>query len=1073
MTAPSAHAIDWRAFIGPPVRRDDDAAFWNWASNLTLDAAYSPTTAIPPTVLATGFNITVGLPAVIHFDDVSSWPSAGGCWIGPGNAAGEIWSYVEFDSLNTGTGYANIIRFDTVDNEYIGTHTIGGSITPEVRFWWPITTDEGRLNLREYVEGNLNGANWRATLRGYNAPLHALRIGHLFLAQTRSYNFGTGAWGDWVNSLVGWIDSVTPADNADGEERWDIEIVSSMGAYGLIEVAGVKVGASEISRDASASASSSMISTYKMFGSGEFVGAAGDVGAGNAVDQRSATPWIADRFVGQTNTPANPGETFDAIATGAKVLISQVHITRYPGQGPGYRWFEITILDDTSLASPRFMYSKLLGTAPDQYMIDYYFDVDLSSYSTGDRIIVAENQALFESENPGNDAAGIVDASTISFYTGQAEHYKLTVTGATTGNFVVTDSSGFVGGTDDSTNIAYNATPAQVKTALGNITATGGRMHVYGSNLPAGPVYIVIEAPNTGISGSPVVRPYQGIALGIKAGWTTDTTPAITTIVEGNDAWLSAGSTGNVAELFDVMETGRGTMTVRTDYDVTIHSLRWGSDGVAPGLGDSALWSSANTVAPSGIPDPQTLRLIYAPTTPSEPADYWQSSQIHTPGYESNVTEWLLIELPRMGLSLAADAYSGATSLLIQSDAGVPSVDGLPGTGTVQIGSEQITYSAINRTTGAISGFTTTAAHSAGDPIYVVSGGIAIDALPVSAISIKRLANVPELEDFVIRVSPYQQVRTPDDASYTTDYTSSVTVVAESGTNYSTATVGGNYVGTWDVSGSLPRIRWILIEITKMATVPYRAAIHEVDITYDTGVFDSGTYLSGVTIGESIAALLDNAGFPSAGYSNSATTDVDGYTTEPGELWPVILDLADFGNKRIVVGRDSKVTITDDALMVPSSADMDGTLPAEAAQLTKDNTIYHEFNSINGRKVGQVELQWKSPDGESEGTAKFPATQDTFGRTEILGPHIYADGTAATYAAARRYWLLRRPHAALWEIAGNGSSHRPLRVYGGTWPWARRTMDRTYLSVGADHELANGAWSTVVQTVQISREDEL
>ena len=1071
MTAPATYATEWRAFIGPPARRDDAATFWNWASVLTDGAAYAPETSIPPTVLATSLDVTGGLPEQIHLDDATGWPSAGGCWVGPGVTAGEVWAYVEYSGLNTSTGYADLERIETVGLEYSGTHTMGAS-APAVRFWWPITTDDGTLNVREFVEGNLNGGNWRASLRGYNAPLPALRIGHLMLIQTRKTSIVGSAMvaGSWVNTFVGWIDSVAPADNADGEERWDVEIVSSAGVYGLIEVDGVKVGSGEITRQSQASASSNLAKAYKAYNLGEFFGAEPELGASNVVDVRTSTPWISERYIGQTNTPANPGTSTDGIAASAKVAIGQVHVTRYPGQPDGYRWIELIVLDDTSLGDIYVMYSKLAGTAPDQYVVDYYFLIDMSTYSTGDRVIVAENATLFTAENPDNDAAAVVDGSSLYYITGVAEQYKLTATGATAGNFQIRNTGSYIGGTDESTTIDYNDSPADIANAIGAITPISIRLHCYGNNLPSGPVYIVLEAPQiSNLSG--VITPYSGAPeLAIKAGYTINATPTLTKLAEGNNVWFLVPSSGSVSEWFNVVDPVRGALCTRTDYAIANSAVRWGSDDVQPGLGDNGLWSGSTLAS---IDHPETLRYIYSPGAPSEPADYWESSVVHTPGYNPNGKEWVLIQLSGMGLSLAADANSGATSLSIEDAAGAATVDGLPNTGTVQIGAEQIAYTTIDRTTGVISGFTTTADHIEGDPVFLVVSSVATDGLPLTEVAIKRLSGTPEIEDMVIRLSPYQSVRTPDDSGYTSDYPTSVTITAESGTNYSTATVGDSYVGTWDISGTKPRARWMLIEITKMATQPYRAAIHEVAVTYDTGVFETGSYLSGVTVGETMTTLLDNAGFPSAGYSNIATDDVDGYTTERGELWPVLLDLADFGGKKITVGRDSKIAIINDALMAPVSADMDSELPSEDAALTKDNTRYHEFNFVNGRKVGQVELQWRSADGASEGTVKYPATKDTFGRTEVLGPHIYADATAAGYAARRRYWLLRRPHAALWEIAGDGSTHKPLRVYGGTWAWTYRTMDRTYLSVGADHEIADGAWSTVVQTVQISREDEL
>jgi len=1049
-----SNIVQWRSYVGPKF------GDWAWESALTYGSVYAPLVSMPSTRLSS--SITSSSTSVSALD-TSSWPTAGAFWVGP-NGSGESWEYIAY-TTNSSNVLGGLTRY-AEDSEFSGTHTSNAVI----RFWWELTSATGTITLSEFMDRSLSVVDWSAELSGVNMPQAALINDHLILIQIRESS--GSAWGDWTNELVGWINAPEVQDDYRRRKEWNIRVRSSYGNAGTRQVDGVQAGQTELTRRVSASASSSLTNPYKAAYTGEFLEAEPSLDAQSALDTSLNTLWTSERYIGQTNTPVNPGTAFDAISSTAHAVISQAHVNRYPGQGTGYRWIELTVLDDSSIGTLYIMYSKLFGTAPDEYVQDYYFAIDLSSYNNGDRIIIAENATLFELENPDTDAAAIIDGASLNYTVGVPEQYRLNVTGATTGNFIITDTSTFVGGTGDSNSIAYNATPAQVKTALDNITYPGGRIHCYGSNLPAGPVYIVIEAPLTGnLSG--IIRPYEVAPLAIKSGWTTNTTPVLTNIANGNDAWFSSLPSGTVAAWFSFIETGRGSFSVRSDYNVPMHSLRWGSDGVPPGLGDGGLWSSTNTVVPNGIPESQTLRMIFDPTilgiTPSESDDYWQSSQIQTPGYNPNGSEWLLFRRPSMSLRLLENinnSYTGTVSIGDLSGALVP--DGIWNsvTTTLQIGLEQITVTRsgdVITITGRAANGTSAESHVIGDVVYVIDSGVAVDAFPLTEITLKRLnASLPAIYNAKVYGSRFRQVRTPDQDATLADWT-------QIGGDISTNTAQ-------DVTRPSPafspgvRYQWILIVITTMETQPYRACINGIEITNDSSVYNSNRLLSGADAADVISRVLQNGGVPSAAITdNGSTSSVDNLTTAADYAASVASDLAELTRTRITVNRDSSIDLDPDPIF-------DGTTSYPAAISTLDNGDLLDWNfdwDLN-RTVSQIELLWKDTNGIAQDSVFFPTGGPVAdGRRVRVGPYIYANSSAAAAGAEKLFYTRRVPFDISAEIADIGRTYRPGQVHTFTWPVDSEmsAMSRKGVIISADHRIGNGAWKTVVHALQIGRTD--
>lgn len=1045
-----SNLVQWRAWVGPRWKDADDSRFWDWASTLTYGSAYEPLTDMPPTTLSTSItNASTTLVCV----DTSGWPSTGGCWVGP-NGNGQSWEYIAYGSNSTNT-LGSLSRY-TQDSEFSGTHTSGAA----VRFWWQITGATA-LDINEYLDRNLSVVDWTAELSGVNMPQAALANRHLVLVQIRQLSGST--WGNWTNELVGWIEAPEVQDNYRQKRDWKVRLKSAFGYVGAVQVDGVQAGQTELTRRVSASASSSLAQPYKAADTGEFTRAAPDLDAQSALDSSLDTLWMSERYIGQTNTIANPGETFDGVSASSKVIISQVHVTKYTGQGDGYRWIELSVLDDTGLTNVYVMYSVLTGTAPNTYSTDYYFIIDMSSYSTGDRVVIAENATLFEAENPDHDAAAVIDGASLNYILGRANTYTLTVTGATSGTFTLINNGSYIGGSPTSSSIAYNAAPSAVETAINAITPIDTRVHCYGSNLPAGPVYIVIDAPQqSNLSGN--IRPYANtIDLGVNTN-STDATPVVTEVVAGNDVWFSGTAAGTVATWFGLINLTQGIFTTRLDYNTPQSSLHYGNQSFFPGLDDNGLWTGTR-VDTSGIPSPNTLRYIFDPSgTPSAPVDYWVSSTTHTPGYEPNGNEWLMFRRPLMGLRLLeniTDSYTGVVSIGDLSGAAVP--DGIANSGstTIQIGTEQITVTRSGDTitiTARGANSTTAAAHVNGDTVYVVESSVAVDAFPMTDITIKRLnATVPAIYNAKIYGSRFRQVRTPDQDATLADWT-------QIGADISANTAQ-------DVSRTISatRYQWILIVITAMETQPYRACINGVEITNDSGVYNTARVLSSADAADVIERVLENSGIPSAAITdNGSTSSVDNLTTASDYAAAVATDLAELTRTRITVDRCSAIDLDPDPIF-------DGTTsyPSANGTLTDADLLDWNFDWDLNRTVSQVELLWKDTSGVDQDSVFFPSSPVSDGRRLRVGPYIYANSSAAAAGAEKLFYTRRVPFDIGTEIADSGRSYRPGQIYMFEWQIddSMSTMSRKGLVISADHRLENGAWKTVLHALQLGRTD--
>src|SRR3990167_434420 len=926
MTVPPDHAAMWRAYIGPPLLKSDNAAFFDWSD---LDYAATTFSPVADTTLALGL-ASDSMSCVCA--DTTGWPAAGGAWIGP-NAAGEAWGYVMYSAIVD--DILGLTYRDPITNEYNGLHTAGAI----VRFWWPITENNGILRLDENMTPSLSAVAWSATLAGFKFPQPALRNRHLVLIQHKVAT--AGVWSPWYNLLLGWVQNPAVSDDYRILREWQAEVISSAQILAIAESTGLKVGDEEISKLCSVQASTTLQRPYMMYGTGEFTGTDPSLEAANVVDGERETLWISSKFIGGRRpdpTTFNPATSnIHGVDSNFTIGLTQAPVAPYFCQPKGYRWVEITNFANTNIGNVWLVTKNYAGVAginsgnPDENM-DIWIDLGAFSYNAGDTIVVAESATLFESEYPENAPTTLIDASTKLLNYGRAARYTLTATGATSGQLVIRHADDSAPDTDSGA-ILYNHNNSQILTQL-QVMNNLGNVRLEGGPLATAPVEIIWETGDTGdiykINGSFSIISH-----------TMDVTPTLVkTANETNGIVQNVGGTLG-SDLFNCIDHGDGILVVTygEGYASVWSALQWG-DATSLGRGNNSLWNGANM---PGLNMGQTFIFDISPSSPTATADFWYASDSATPGYnptdDSNgIPEWLIVQMPTLDLRLTGDIDADDDPIAI-SDAAGGSTNGLPASGTIQIGNEQITYT--TKTISTISGLTrgangTTAAnHDEGDSIWLVDGGSTTQALPLDAIRLKRKTGQPTPADMRIYGSRFSIVRDPSETGYLYDW---ITLVNEpTGGTWTTDSAGIFDVYTLDLSSTAPRYTWLLIELRLMSTEPYRAALNAIEIVVDPDVYDDSSFMVSGTIAGAITTLLDATGMPSGAIvDNGDTYTVANYTTANNALWPVLVDMAEFSNTRLTIGRDSKINIAKDPFWALTTT---AAVPAEIHQFDRDDIM--------------------------------------------------------------------------------------------------------------------------------------
>lgn len=394
--------FEFRAYIGPEWLPDTSAYHYNWSAlnaGVATNAGFS--TTLSSQLSAAGTTANVG--------SASSFPAVGGIWIGPA-AGGEGWEYMRYGSKGA-TSFNSLVR-DTSNREHTGIHSSGAP----VRFWYPITTDDGNLKWTSQLNDKWATKYWTATLTGVLVPKNVIRPKHAVLIQRR-----TTPTASFTNFLLGWITDATMGDSGRYDAPWTIEIGSSPLMVQQDEAPVFAVGTINIAAGGTASPSSTMAAAWKERDSSDYAAAYPSFSGDNVADDESDSVWISEKMIGSgyTEYVVGGGGTLvndpSVMGTGTALLlnqlvITQLHITLAAGQPQGYRWLEITALDDWSFAGVELYIGTYDGTT---LTFGGAGGNLLRDMEAGERIIICENEERFNEENPGNGASQIVDLRTL------------------------------------------------------------------------------------------------------------------------------------------------------------------------------------------------------------------------------------------------------------------------------------------------------------------------------------------------------------------------------------------------------------------------------------------------------------------------------------------------------------------------------------------------------------------------------------------------------------------------------------------------------------------------------------
>ena len=493
-------------------------------------------------------------------------------------------------------------------------------------------------------------------------------------------------------------------------------------------------------------------------------------------------------------------------------------------------------------------------------------------------------------------------------------------------------------------------------------------------------------------------------------------------------------------------------------------TLAWGTGGTPArplGGGYGTTWTS-NTVA---APAPgQIIRYAYNSAATLD-KHYFITDYVDMGGYTPANTDdpWIQLDLPRLGLALrdditASSPGAGGKLYINKGDAGC--TEGLLTTGTIQIGLEQISYSARSTDSVTVSargtGGTTAAAHKAADLVRVVdTDGTATEGYLVQKISWQRHGKSPYPSEFRIRRSNGDSARVPEDNNHDQDYEQLV---------YVSGYTQSDYEATLSPSR---RTTIIIIEIDRMNIDPSRPRINTIKAIADAAQFDSSQVLpDGTTAGALIARILANAGAASNTIIVEAgTVDVGDLTTAAGDsAWSVAADVA--AKSATLIDAERGGTIRIKANTLPA-----GTLSATYA-VTNVVAAQVELAQASAKPYGQAKLPYILPDG-TKGTAYYPSSI-AFAAAPILelAEARYATAGAAAIAARRAYIMAKYPTQFVVELAEPNLALRPGTVASFAWQFASdmQPVSRIGIVMAADHEIQAGNATTVLTIGQVDRE---
>lgn len=476
---------------------------------------------------------------------------------------------------------------------------------------------------------------------------------------------------------------------------------------------------------------------------------------------------------------------------------------------------------------------------------------------------------------------------------------------------------------------------------------------------------------------------------------------------------------------------------------------------------------------------------VYEPdrSATTTPANYWRVDERGAPGYE--VGEWstgsdetpnqgqlnpphLLIELPTLDLFLKEDSANaldpgvGETLEIVTAD-GVNSTSGLPASGKIQVGQEQITYSALDGTKGVVVsgrlvGGTGPALHAAGDQIMLVeSDGVATAALPIKKIRMVRpgaAAYYPK--NFEVYYTRRADARDPFEHNWLNDWDGPVSVTNNGLLDWSHTFVTSE------------RVLKFCVIFYQMNVDPARARLNEFHAYLDQSLFPGEVIAAPAAAGEIIRSILQKAGVPAGAITvQSGLPSVMAANTAKGSGWAVASSFAEYVGAKIAVALDSRITIGPNTNLVAAG------VTDRSWDMTKAQEIRLGWDQAP--KASQIKLKWYDSSG-NEKEELYPSSADEYGSDPIeAGPMVLGNTTAAAYAAQRLYMAARYPATVDLDVPAGNPAIAPLERHRVEWTVDadHADLDRYYVVTGATHSMRPGrTWQTTLSLQQIDIENE-
>ena len=453
--------------------------------------------------------------------------------------------------------------------------------------------------------------------------------------------------------------------------------------------------------------------------------------------------------------------------------------------------------------------------------------------------------------------------------------------------------------------------------------------------------------------------------------------------------------------IFDYLNPERDGLVLLATTNQQLSLVLWGGqvyDETTFRIGE---WGTRRTWVGPTLPPMligQAARYQYNPPNPTQSRDYWSVDYIHTPGYDlpgydrEGVTAepgnenvpypWLRVELPGIGLSLRSDVAVNADTLTLQDESGELSTNGLPTSGTVQIGETQIAYTGkSNGTLTGCSGVDTP--HTAGDLVYLLVDSQITDAHPIEQIEYVAAPSGirPEVMEVSLSSLPLS-ARSPVDDGWENDY-------FFTDSNYA----WGSSAGIFPLFGNNQRVKTHLTSIKTLNTNGAdRPRISGILYKVNRDSYDTEYWLAAGDVGTVVSELLQRVGIP-AGIitSTGVQATLDGEMTATTAVSAIIQDALSRNVARMTVNLDSTIDVSPNDFWAT-------TFHTTNRTWSESNLIDIKLGKANPNKVSQVLVEYELEDGTT-GVEVYPDTDRGIGQPVEIGPIVVANaGDAGVYA---------------------------------------------------------------------------